>query len=106
MPIWVQVWGLPFDLIDEEAGRDIGRGIGQVTEVDCKAVAPDQARFLRIRVEMPIDKPIQHGALVLSPKGDQVWVAFQYERLLRLCFDYGLLGHEAKLCTIRLRDGE
>lgn len=38
-PIWVQVWGLPFDLINEEVGRDIGQGIGRVIEVDCKAIA-------------------------------------------------------------------
>ena len=44
--MWVQVWGLPFDLINEEAGRDIGQGIGRVNEVDCKAIISDQARFL------------------------------------------------------------
>ena len=48
VPIWVQVWGLPFDLINEDAGKDIGRGIGRVLEVDCKAIAADQARFLQI----------------------------------------------------------
>ena len=52
LPMWVQVYGLPFDLINEEAGLDIGRGIRQVVEVDCKALASDQARFLQIRVEI------------------------------------------------------
>ncbi|KAK9997821.1 hypothetical protein SO802_017424 [Lithocarpus litseifolius] len=98
--------GLPFDRINEEAVRDIGKAIGRVIEVDCKAIVSDQARFLHIRVEMPIDKPIRRGAPVLSPEGDQVWVAFQYERLLGLCFQCGLLGHEAKSCTIRPREGE
>ena len=106
MLIWVQVWGLLFDLINEEAGRDIGKAIGRVIEVDCKEITSDQARFLRIQVEMPIDKLIQRGALVLSPEGDQVWVAFQYERLLGLCFHCGLLGYESKSCTVRLREGE
>jgi len=79
IPIWVQVWGLPFNLINEEAGRDIGSGIGRVVNVDCKAISSDQARFLRVRLEMPSDKSIRGGASVLSPKGDRVWVAFQYE---------------------------
>ena len=48
LPIWVQVYGLPFDLINEEAGLDIGQGIRRVVEVDCKAFASDQACFLRI----------------------------------------------------------
>ena len=48
LPMWVQVYGLHFDLINEEAGLDIGQGIGRVVEVDCKALALDQARFLRI----------------------------------------------------------
>nr|POF11747.1 hypothetical protein CFP56_69973 [Quercus suber] len=46
LPMWVQVWGLPFDLINEEARLDIGRRIGSVVEVDYKALASDQARFL------------------------------------------------------------
>ena len=54
LPMWVQVYGLPFDLINEEAGLDIGRGIGRVVEVDCKALMSDQARFLRIQVEIPL----------------------------------------------------
>ena len=43
IPIWVQVWGLPFDLITEEAGQDIRESIGKVLDVDCKAIAADQA---------------------------------------------------------------
>ena len=105
--IWVQVWGLPFDLIKEEVGRDIGKGIGRVIDVDSKAIASDQARFLRIRVEMPLDKPIRRWAPILSPEGDKVWVAFQYECLVGLCFRCGLLGHEAKACIdANGREGE
>lgn len=59
--MWVQVWGLPFDLINKEARLDIGRGIGSMVEVDCKALAVDQARFLQIRVEIPLNKPIRRG---------------------------------------------
>ena len=59
--MWVQVYGLPFDLINEEAGLDIGRGIGHVVEVDCKALVSNQARFLRIQVEIPLEKPIRKG---------------------------------------------
>lgn len=39
--IWVHIWGLPFDLINEEAGLKIGRSLGKVVEVDYKAIASD-----------------------------------------------------------------
>ena len=56
---------------------------------------------------MPLDKLIRQGAPILSPKGDEVWVAFQYERLSGLCFHCGLLGHEEKACkTTKLKVGE
>ncbi|KAL0010773.1 hypothetical protein SO802_005881 [Lithocarpus litseifolius] len=34
--LWVQVWGLPFDLMNDEAGREIGSGLGEVLDVDVK----------------------------------------------------------------------
>lgn len=37
MPMWVQVWGLPFDLIFEETGWDIKADLGQVVEINKKA---------------------------------------------------------------------
>ena len=98
LPMWVQVYGLPFDLINEEAGLDIGRGIGRVVEVDCKALALDLARFLRIRVEIPLKKPIRRGGQVVSPEGDRVKVAYKYERLVGMCFQCGRVGHNANRC--------
>ena len=97
-PFWIQVWGLPFDLITEEAGRDIGSGIGKLVEVDCKAFQTEQSRFLRIRVEVPLDKPLRRGGPVISPEQDEVRVAFKYERLVGWCFTYGKIGHDHKEC--------
>ena len=59
VPIWTQVWGLPFDLINEEAGLDTERGLGQEVEVDKKTFLLNQATFSRVRVAIPLDKPIQ-----------------------------------------------
>ncbi|XP_075662916.1 uncharacterized protein LOC142632378 [Castanea sativa] len=56
--MWVQVWGLPFELFSEDVASDIGRGIGPMVEVDCKGATSDLAKFLRIRVEVPLEKPL------------------------------------------------
>lgn len=98
LPIWTQVWGLPFDLITEETGRDIGEWIGKVIEVDTTAFTSEQARFIRVRVEVPLEKPIRRGGIVSSPEGDKIRIGFKYERLVGLCFQCGLFGHEAKEC--------
>ena len=100
IPIWVQVWGLPFNLINEEAGRDIGSGLGRVVAVDSKALTADQARFLRIWVEIPLNKPLRWESLVISPEGDKSLVAFKYDRLVGLCYRCGTLGHGEKFCKV------
>uniref|UniRef100_A0A7N2KTF6 CCHC-type domain-containing protein n=1 Tax=Quercus lobata TaxID=97700 RepID=A0A7N2KTF6_QUELO len=97
-PLWVQVWGLPFELFSEDVAMDIGKGIGKLVEVDCQGVAADQAKFLRIRGEIPLDKPLQRGSKIKGPDGEVVWVAFKYERLISFCFRCGILGHEVKTC--------
>ena len=48
----------------EDIGKDIGSKIGRVLEVDKRAMQADQAKFLRIRVEMQIDKPLHRGGML------------------------------------------
>ena len=47
----------------EEIGKDIGSKIGRVLEVDKRAMQVDQAKFLRIRVEVPIYKSLRRGGV-------------------------------------------
>ena len=89
---------MPCDLINEEAGQDIGQGLGTFIDVDCKASKSNQARFLRVCVEIPLDKPLWRGGPVVSPEGDEVRVAFRYKRLVGWCFTCGRIGHELKEC--------
>lgn len=92
----MQVWGLPFDLLNPEAASDIGRGVGRVIEVDNTAFSTEQARFLRVRIEVPLDQPLRRRGPVVSPEGDKSWVVFKYERITGLCFSCGRLGHEMR----------
>ena len=67
-PLWVQIWGLPFEHMTEEVGRDIGGKIGRVMEVDKRSWQADQAKFMRVRVELPIEKPLRRGDIL------QIWL--------------------------------
>lgn len=98
--------GLPFVLINVKAGMEIGNNLGQVVEVDCKALTTDQARFLRVHVVTLLDKPIRKGGPIVNPEGDMTWIAFQYERLCGLFFKCGKISHEAEECNIQVTKGE
>ena len=96
---WVQLWGLPFELMTEVVGRDIGNSMGRFIELDKQANQFDQAKFLRIRVELPVDKPLRRGGNVVGMEGDKYWVHFKYERLPTFCFFCDKMGHDLKHCN-------
>ena len=83
-PFWVQLWGLPFELMSEVVGQDIGTSIGRFLETDKQAHLSEQAKYLRIRVDLPIDKPLCRGGNVVGIEGDKYWVHYKYERLTNM----------------------
>ena len=84
----------------EEVGRDIGSKIGRVMEVGKRSRQADQAKFMRVRIELPIEKPLRRGGYVYNMDGDRCWVSFKYERLPTFCFSCGKIGHDEKHCGV------
>nr|POE73998.1 uncharacterized protein CFP56_45342 [Quercus suber] len=97
-PFWVQLWGLPFEHMSEEMGKDVGNNLGRFVEMDKHACQSDQALFMYIRVELSIDKLLRRGGNVVNLDGEKFWVNFKYERLPTFCFLCGKLGHDGKHC--------
>nr|POF00084.1 uncharacterized protein CFP56_15941 [Quercus suber] len=95
-PFWVQIWGLPFEFMCEEVGKDIDGTIGNFLEVDKRSWQSDQAKYMRIRVEVQLNKPLRRGGYVTDAEGGKHWVTYKYERLPTLCFFCGKLGHDIK----------
>ena len=84
--------------MSKEVGQDIGRSRGRFIEVDKRAGQADQAKFIRIRVDLPIEKPLRRGGHVVSKDGEKYWVQFRYKRLPTFCYLCGKLGHDDKHC--------
>ena len=104
-PFWVQVWGLPFKYMSEDVGKDIGSRLGKVLEVDKRSLQAKQAKFIRIRVEIPIDKPLRRGGNITNMEGERCSIIFKYERLPTFCYICGIFGHDDKHCHVSLMEG-
>ena len=84
--------------MSREVGKDIGSKIGTFIKVDKRSWQFDQAKFMRVRVDLEIDKPLRRGAYITSFDGERLWLSFKYEQLPTVCFICGKLGHDNKHC--------
>ena len=46
-PLWIQVWGLPFESMTEEVGKDLGSKLGKYIELDRQSWLSEQAKFMQ-----------------------------------------------------------
>ena len=99
-PFWFQIWGFYFEHMSQEVGEEIGSKLGRFIEVDRRLWQSDQAKFMRVRVNLEIDKPLRRGAYITSSDGERLWLTFKYERLLTVCFICGKLEHDNKHCPM------
>ena len=84
--------------MSQGVGEDIGSKLGKFIEVDRRSWQSDQEKFMRIRVELEIDKPLRRGAYIASFNGERLWITFKYERPPTIYFICGMLGHDNKHC--------
>ncbi|RYQ79890.1 hypothetical protein Ahy_Scaffold1g106660 isoform C [Arachis hypogaea] len=100
MEFWIQVHGIPHDLMEKETGIVIGEMLGVLAEVeDPKVDGVLRRSYLRIRVSINITKALPTGFWLDREEIPPLWVFFKYERLPdSYCFNCGILGHEKKSC--------
>ena len=77
----------------------VGSKLGTVVEVEKKGRTEGQSYFMRVKVAVPLTKPIRRGAFLAGSEGKRHWVTFRYERLPLFCHHCGLLGHDLKHCA-------
>ncbi|KAL0015937.1 hypothetical protein SO802_003006 [Lithocarpus litseifolius] len=90
--------GLPFDMMTEKVGKEIGSNLGNFMAVDTRSWMSKQAKFMRIRVNIPLEKPLRRCGKIASPEGESFCIQFRYERLPIFCFRCGVMGHDERHC--------
>ncbi|KAH7848205.1 hypothetical protein Vadar_030754 [Vaccinium darrowii] len=101
---WIQLWGLPFEYITQEIGGEIGRRIGTVLEVNKVSEKGEWGRYVRVRVRIPLNRPLRRGGNIVLGEGSKCWVDYKYERLPILCHYCGMLDHEIRECPSKSKD--
>ena len=97
--LWDQIWGAPLDMISPQVAKLIGGHLGEVEEVEWKKKRDDVNFFMRVRVALPISKPLRRGGFIAGTDGERYWVDYKYERLPIFCNYCGILGHDFKNCA-------
>lgn len=70
-PLWVQIWGLPFVNLSEDVGRDLGNSLGHYIETYKRSWLSEQARFIRIQVDLLFNKPFRRGGNIVNLEGEK-----------------------------------
>lgn len=68
-------------------------------EVERRQRQDQQNLFMRVKVAIPISKPLPLGGYLAGSDGEKVWTTFKYERLPMFCHHSGLLGNDIKHCV-------
>ena len=73
--------------------------IGPVEWVDWPIGIPRNLRFLRVKVWINPLEPLFMGFSLKMDDDTHVWLQCKYERVFRLCFSCGCIGHKVNTCT-------
>lgn len=98
---WIQLHGLPLGLLNKSFATLAGNSIGSFLGIDCDLSGSVIGKFLRIRVEIDVSKPLCR-VLHADFKGQTITISLKYERLPDFCFFCGIIGHTLKDCDNRV----
>ena len=75
-----------------------------------RSVVEAESRMIGIKVEQEDEgEGVQShaaGKKSIQEEDDRCWCPFEYEFLPEFCYVCGMLGHEDKMCKVKLKHGE
>nr|POE61408.1 hypothetical protein CFP56_44035 [Quercus suber] len=63
--------------MSEEVCKDLGNSLGRFIETNRRTGQSGQAKFMRVRVDLQLDKPLRGGGKIASVEGEKFWVSFR-----------------------------
>ncbi|CAM8880609.1 unnamed protein product [Rhodiola kirilowii] len=98
--VWAQMHNLPVGamLNEKECGEKLARYVGKFIRVSQSETEGARKRFIRVRVEVEVDKPLINGFFLRRLNKDPLWISVKYERLPECCSKCGRLSHAAESC--------
>jgi hypothetical protein len=107
IPIWIRVFKLPLGMMNRSTGEMIGNRVGESMGVDVDDDDMVVGEYLRTQVRLNIKSPLMRGTvLTVGEEEREIWCPFQYEYLPEFCFTCGIIGHDARGCSIKIKKGE
>ncbi|XP_075675072.1 uncharacterized protein LOC142644317 [Castanea sativa] len=97
---WMQIHGLPLRRMNRANAEAIRTTLGTLEQVDVSSTGECHGRYIRVRVNIDISKPLCRGRFVNVGDQDPQWISFQYERLPIYCYECGLLNHDERDCQL------
>lgn len=97
--LWVQIHGLPLVCMNKDVCHKIGNSLGTVRGIDVGEDGIGWGRYIRVRVEIDLGRPLARGRL-LNLMGSEYWVSFRYEKLPKFCFSCGIINHGERGCPV------
>lgn len=107
--IFVQMYGLPFELRKDEGARSAIEQVYTIKEHFSNGSVRESAygkEYLRYRIEIDINTPILPGFFLERRDRRPTWVYLKYEKLPTICFQCGVLTHGTRQCSQYHKDEE
>jgi hypothetical protein len=95
---WVQMINLPLACMGCDIGKKIGETVGTMEAVDMNEDEMGWEEYLCVKIQLDITKPLLRRRK-LNIEGKMEWTTFQYECLLKFCFNCGVLSHGRTGCA-------
>ncbi|KAI7998468.1 hypothetical protein LOK49_LG10G02005 [Camellia lanceoleosa] len=94
--IWVRFPNLPIEYYNAKVLYHIAKALENPLKVDINTAMAAQGKYARVCIEIDLRKPlISHFTIGKYTYG------VEYEHIHSLCFYYGKVGHQKKVCSDR-----